>query len=222
MNIYKNGFSLILTMTLAIVGLLSPTFAQDAGSAPPAVKAQTVDVVGFRSARFGMTEKEIREAIVKDFKVKDADIRVANNEAERTTVLSVTVPDIIAEGGAADVSYVLGYKSKKLIQVGCLWSTATDSKITPAMLRADAQVLGAYFGTAGYMPESIGISLPIQSGVLVFRGTDKQGRMTILVLHGSSPVAGATSADFTPTALTLYYTEDPENPDIFRLAPGKF
>lgn len=223
MNACRSGFRRVLiTIALGMISLPASALAQDAGSTPPTIKAQTIEVTGFRSAHFGMTEKEVRKAIGDDFKIKDGDFRTTNNEAERTTVLSVAVPNIIADGGAADVSYVLGYKTKKLIQVGCLWSSATDSKITPAMLRANAQVLSTYFGTAGYLPQSISMNLPIQSGVLVFRGTDKKGRMTILVLHGNTPAAGAAPADFTPTALTLYYTEDPENPDIFRLKPGEF
>ncbi len=213
---------LALAGTAAAAGLLGggiPAGAQGAGATPPGADNKVAEVTGFRSARFGMTEKEVREAIVKDFKVKNGDIRLVVNEAERTNVLSVRVPDMIAESGAADVSYVIGYRGKRLIQVGCLWSSATDPAITPAMLRANAQVLAAYFSTAGYSPETVSMNQPVRGGILAFRGSDAQGRMTLLVLHGAAPASGG---EFVPTALTLYYTEDPENPDIFKLPPGQF
>lgn len=218
----KHGFKTVAALLVAapmMLGAAGAVRAQDVGSTPPAADTRVAEVAGFRSARFGMTEAEVRKAIADDFKVNDADIRLVPNEAERTNVLSVRVPDMIADGGAADVSYVLGYKSKTLIQVGCLWSTATDPAMTPALLRANAQVLAAYFAAAGYPSETVMMNQPIRGGVLVFRGSDREGRMTLLVLHGEVPEAGG---ELVPVALTLYYTEDPENPDIFRLPPGQF
>jgi hypothetical protein len=42
------------------------------------------EVTGFRDARFGMTETEVRAAVKKSFAVKDADIKTGANPTEGT------------------------------------------------------------------------------------------------------------------------------------------
>ncbi len=42
------------------------------------------EVTGFRDARFGMTEPEVRAAVKKAFPVKDADIKTTPNPTEGT------------------------------------------------------------------------------------------------------------------------------------------
>jgi hypothetical protein len=41
------------------------------------------EVTGFRDARFGMTEPEVRAAIKKSFALKDADIKTSSNPTEQ-------------------------------------------------------------------------------------------------------------------------------------------
>jgi hypothetical protein len=201
--------------------------AQGGSGASPAVKSATppaataAEVNGFRSARFGMSEDEVKAAIAKDFSIRAADIKVEPNVGEKTNVFTVRVPNLIPDGGAADVSYVFGYKSKQLIQVGVLWSAATDPKMQPEGLQTNAKILASYFQTAGYAPQNVAVNVPIPGGVVVFRGADAKGRMTLLILH-AAPAAEGDKTPPKPTALTLYYTADPLNPDVFRLPPGQF
>src|SRR4051812_33988027 len=76
--------------------------------APAATAEKSGEVVeGFRSAKFGMNETEIRAAITKDFAIKPDAIRSQENQAELTRSLVVTVPDLLASGGTAEVSYVM-------------------------------------------------------------------------------------------------------------------
>jgi len=49
------------------------------------------EVAGFRDARFGMTEQEVRALIVKAFGVKDTDIQSTSNPTEGTTLVNVRV-----------------------------------------------------------------------------------------------------------------------------------
>ncbi|WP_158814918.1 hypothetical protein, partial [Methylocapsa sp. S129] len=142
--------------------LVSPQPAAGAGSAAPPVApapaepAQTAaEVAGFRSALFGMVEADVRAAITKDFAVGADGVRVSQNGAEHTQVLSIKASDALPEGGGAEVSYVLGYKTKKLIQVSVSWSKATDDKLTPERLVSNADTLHAYFMAAGYKPDTI-------------------------------------------------------------------
>lgn len=198
--------------------------AQPAPGSTPAAEpsnAPKLDLTGFRSAHFGMSEAEVRGAILKDFGVATAGAaRASQNGAEHTQVLTIKAPDVLTDGGTAEVSYVFGYKTKKLIQVGVLWSKATDEKMTSERLISNADALRAYFLTAGYEPETIAQNLAVPNGVLMFRGSDAAGHTTILLLHGVTHEK--PSHEFSPTALSLFYVADVKNPDVFKVQPGKF
>src|SRR5712671_2314720 len=123
------GAAVAMTTLGVVPGLAEPTkpglaepARKDAAPAatstkPPVVLAPTVEVTGFRSAKFGMSEADVRAAIVKDFGVKPEAIRAETNASEQTLVLLIKAPDVLPGGGSAEVSYVLGFKSKTLIQV---------------------------------------------------------------------------------------------------------
>ena len=198
--------------------------AQSAIAAAPAGTAATnADVSGFRSARFGMNMADVKAAIATDFGVKPTAIATGMNAAERTQLLSVAVPDVLPDGGTAQVSYVFGYKSKTLIQVGILWSHATDPTLTGDKLYADGDVLRGHFMSAGYQPDSVKTGLVLPSGLLLFRGEDAAGHATILILEGTFKADAATKQQsLTPTGLALLYSQSPQNPDVFKIAPGQF
>jgi hypothetical protein len=180
----------------------------------------SANVKGFRSAKFGMTESEIRAAIARDFGASDA-IKQTENLSERTRGLSARVRDLLPGGGTAQVSYVFGYKTKKLIQVSVTWSRATDSSLTAQKLVANGDVLRASFLEQGYLPGSVVTDALTRDGVLIFRGADDAGHTTALLLEGRAAL-GKTQKNFTPVALLLLYISDPKHPDVFRLAPGQF
>jgi len=213
-------------------GALAETPAPNAGVAAPQPatgstpiaepsESRKLELTGFRSALFGMSEAEVRGAILKDFGVATASaVKASQNAAERTQVLTIKAPDVLSDGGTAEVSYVFGYKTKKLIQIGVLWSKATDEKMTAERLVSDADALRAYFLTAGYEPQTIAQNLAVPNGVLMFRGSDAAGHTTLLLLHGVTHEK--PSHEFSPTALSLFYVADVKNPDVFKVQPGKF
>ncbi len=230
-----NAFAAIRSFAaIGLIGLIGATAAAEtapapagaappaAGSSPPAAStssAPALELTGFRSALFGMSETEVRAAIAKDFGAT-TQIKSSQNGAEHTAVLTISAPDVLPEGGAAEVAYVFGYKTKKLIQVGVLWSKATDDKMTPERLVSNADTLRAYFMSAGYKPDTIAENAAVANGVLMFRGSAAAGRTTILLLHG---VAGEKPPRaFSPTAVSLFYLADVKNPDVYRVQPGKF
>jgi hypothetical protein len=202
--------------------------SKDAGKATPtiagvpAMGTTAANISGFRSARFGMSEKEVRAAISKDFNVKAAAIRSENNPSEHTQVLQVKVPDVLPGGGTAEVSYVFGFKSKTLIQVGVSWSKQTDEKMTPEQLFSNASVLRAHFMTAGYKPDTVASNMPINGGLLMFRGGDEKDHTTMLILQGTVAQGENNQRILTPTGLMLFYVVDAKTPDIYRLPPGSF
>src|SRR5260221_2226146 len=116
-----------------------------AAPASPAAPAQPVHVDGFRSAQWGMTEPQVKAVIHKDFNIAPEKIKSEENLAERTHVLTVVVPDLLEGAGAARVSYIFGYTTKKLIQVNLLWGTAIDPQISPEKVLAAADQLRQLF-----------------------------------------------------------------------------
>ena len=192
------------------------------GPAPAIAPASTAEVTGFRSAHFGMNETEVRAAIVRDLGVKATDIKSEPNRGEQTTVLTVKAPDVLPGGGTADVSYVLGYKTHQLIQVGITWSKASDDKITPEQLFSNSSVLRSHFLSAGYKPESIATNMPINGGLLMFRGSDDKDRTTMLILQGTLTQGDNNQRVLTPTSLLLFYVADAKAPDVYRLPAGSF
>lgn len=211
-----------------VAGLLLfalPVHAQEAAAtADPTIEAAAGDAVadGFRSAKFGMSQDEVRAAIIADFGVDADDIEEGVNRAERTQLLSVRVPDLLHEGGIAQVSYVFGYQSGTLIQVGISWNAATDPELTEETLYSNADALAAHFMGAGYDPATITSGLVLDAGILLFRGEDSEGHATILLLQGVYVDIGEDQQGLEPHTLTVLYAADAENPDVFRIEPGQF
>ena len=189
--------------------------AQSAPDAAPAAK-----VTGFRSARFGMTADEVTKAITKDFKIAGNDIRRETNATERTTSLIVKVDDLQTGAGPAAIAYILGHSTQKLFQVNILWGGAVNPKIDPNALVGAANALRNYFVAQGYRQDGMLLNAPVGDGsqVVVFRGTDAQGRMSLLTL--SVPPKPSDDTPALPPSLQLSYIEKPNEPDVFKIEKG--
>src|SRR6516165_2772243 len=114
-------------------------------AAPPMPPPATID--GFRRARFGMNEQQVRQAIRQEF--PDASIGSTVHPSEKTTVLSITVPDLLPDTGNARISYILGYRSKTLVQVNLLWISNRSPSADEALVGA-ANSLRDYFMSQSY------------------------------------------------------------------------
>lgn len=202
-----------------------PAQAQPAAPAAPdqgtAENAAVLD--GFRSARFGMTEQELRAAIRRDFGQAAERIVSEQTPVERTQVLTVPVPDLIPDAGTARISYILGHRSRRLIQVTILWGPPADAAVRPEALVNAAEALRAHFVALAWRAGSVAGGVTLGDGsTLIFRGLDAQGRMAQLqALPGAAP-AGAAATAPRPFGLRLAYVADPVNPDVFRLQRGQF
>jgi hypothetical protein len=203
-------------------GAAEDQLGKDQPSLPTGPPAQ---IEGFRQARFGMNEEQVRRAIRKDFPGSAAKLTVAVHPSEKTTVLSLTVADLLPRTGDARISYILGYRSKKLAQVNVLWSsdgsTAADETVV-----GTANALRDYFASENFRAGSVVANRQLaENTILVFRGSDEQQRTVLLVLSGSA--ASARSEDKKeprppPLTLELSYIEDAAHPDIFKIGKGQF
>jgi len=195
-----------------------------APSAPakPAETQPTARVIGFRSARFGMTESEVRTAITNDFPAQAETVAVEVNAVERTTILALSVPDLLPDAGIARVGYVLGYRNRTLIQAQVVWGRPADTIVVSGSLVAAARLLENHLNDMGFPSENVVAEAELPNGdILVFRGVDSDGRMTTVVLSGDVDTVGGKRR-MTPTTLRLSYILDPKKPDVFRLDRGAF
>ncbi len=214
------------TMRLLMLALLCLSL----GGHRPARAADTTTaqapgpaIDGFRSAKFGMSESQVRSAITSDFNIPASAITEAENALQRTMVLNLMVPNLVPDGGAAAVSYVLGFTSHKLIEVNILWSPEIDPKTTPQMLYQNGQSLQQYFAAEGFPASRSTGNIATPNGVLLFRGTDTSGNAVLLILSGTLKADQKSGKSLlTPNALTLAYAADPMHPDVFQLSKGSF
>jgi hypothetical protein len=88
---------------------------------------------------------------------------------------------------------VLGFKT------GLSWSKASDEKMTVEQLFSNANVLRTHFMSAGYKPDTIAINMPVNGGVLLFRGSDGQDHTTVLILQGTFSQGGNNHCSTSPT-----------------------
>jgi hypothetical protein len=189
--------------------------------------AESGQVEGFRSAHFNMTEAEVQQAIAADFKIAPQQILKQVNKVDRTTILSVKVPELLPESGMAQINYKLGFKSKKLIQVDVIWGAAVDTKVTPASLTAVLVNMRQYLQERGFAKEKtvLNATTPQPNILLAFRGEDDKGRVVALLgqfkYDPKAEPDKRLKAD-EPQAVILSYVLDPKNPDIFKIEKGKF
>lgn len=193
----------------------------------PSLRARSVagaepgQIDGFRSAKFGGDEKAVRAAIKTDFGLGEAAIRAEVNPLEKTTALLIEVPEL-DPGGKAQIVYILGYVTQRLIQVNLVWGAPVDPAATAGRLAGAAILLRNYFAEQPFPPDRRQQDQRLADGsVLYFQGMDPQGRQVILLLQSAAvPAAGETPE--AVHSLRLSYIADPRTPDVYRLKAGSF
>lgn len=195
-------------------------------AAPVGEPAAETSVEGFRSARFGMTEAQVRAAIKSDFKVADTAIKAATHPVEQTRALQVSARDLVAMGSEAQIHYVLGFRSKTLIQINVLWSAADPTGVET--MAATAGALRDLFVTQGqsgrFKKDSIVLNARAPDGsIVVFRGSDDKNR-TVQLLFVSAQTTPATQGKPAQVGaqVRLMYIQSLDNPDIQRPQSGQF
>jgi hypothetical protein len=203
----------------------SPT-TPPAAAAPAAPIPEPTGIEGFRSARFGQSETQVRAAIRDDFKLNDAAITGATHPLEQTRSLSIKVRDLVAHSGEAQVAYVFGFRSKTLIQVNILWN-APDPAGAEIVIGIGNALRDYFVGqTARFVKEQVKTNVQLTDGrILLFQGTDDKSRAIELVMvWAPRPQVQGQPADPRPGSaqLRLLYVLSPGNSDIQRIQPGSF
>ena len=224
-------FKLLLVFIWTVTQVAAPFLSSPVDAAKEKSDSSRVEkiamVEGFRSARFGMTESEVKASIVKDFNISGKDIDRIIHPSEKTVSLSVVVPNIVPESGKARVAYIMGYKSKRLIQVNVNWGNPVDTGSNSQGLIGTANALRDHFARRGFKKDALVMNARLSDGsVLVFRGVDTKRRMVVLLLKGMEipEASGDKNKDASKPKLSLVlsYISDPNSPDIFQIKEGEF
>lgn len=211
-----------LLMTLAAIGPNS-AHAQTPAPAAPATTATTAtatlhQVSGFRSARFGMTEAEVRQVVERDFKDAAGDLQAVDNAVEQTRSLALPLPSLEPVGMPASVTYIFGAKTRQLIHVNVLWTSATDAGDAERnRIAAGGVQLADYFGKLAWKPQGTLSGVPFgANGVVVFAGVDPNNAMVEVRLSGValSGKNGVTPPPPGPTQLRVAYAATISRPDV--------
>ena len=178
-------------------------------------------VNGFRSAQFGMNERDLIKAIRGDFGIGKKQVSRQIHPNEKTITLGISVSKLLPESGDAKVFYILGYKSKRLIHINVIWGRPVMKNPNAEAVVATANQLRNHFMQKKYQKEGFALNAQLGEGViLVFQGKDRKGRAARLLL--SNPKSEGDKKAGESSALTLSYIEKPEDPDVFRIKEGDF
>lgn len=181
-------------------------------------------IVGFRSAHFGMDAAQVRSAIAQDFKPMPDSMRMVSNPAENTQMLLVRVAKLEPGPGPANISYIFGAKSKRLMHVNVVWQTeAKPSDEARNQIAAASLQLTNYFRELSWMPGASASGLPNGgNGVILFVGSDPNSAGVEVQVTGVATY-GVESVPTKPEGaarLVLSYAADIKNPDIAAIKPG--
>jgi hypothetical protein len=178
-------------------------------------------VNGFRSADFGMKERDVIKAIKDDFGIGKKQVSRKVHPNEKTVTLGIEIKKLLPESGTAKVYYILGYKSKRLIHINVIWGKPVTKDPNAESVVATANQLRNHFAQKKYQKDGFALNAQLGEGViLVFQGKDRKGRAARLLLN--NPKAEKDKKAGKDIVLTLSYIEKPQDPDVFRIKDGDF
>lgn len=182
-------FSLLrkTSFAMAMLCVLAPGAAQaQNGPAAPADKPLH-DITGFRSARFGMNEDQVRAAAARDFKDHAALMQPARHPDPRYSLLVLPLPSLEPGPGAAGVTYIFAAREHKLVQVNVMWSTDKPGDADRARMSTAGMQLAEYFRALGWRPDAATMGVPLgPNGLVLFSGIDAHKAMVEVSVTGVS------------------------------------
>jgi hypothetical protein len=183
-------------------------------------KQKQAEIDGFRSAKFGVNERDVMKAIFRDFKIDKKKVSRMEHPIEKTVSLGVIVEKLLPNSGPAKVFYILGHKTKRLIHINVIWGKPATPKPNAENVVATANQLRNHLSQKSYVKDGLAINAQLSEGIiLVFQGLDKKGRAVKLVLVNPKEDPEKTGKNIS---LTLSYIEKPNKPDVFRIKDGDF
>lgn len=184
------------------------------------------DSHGYRSAHFGMTEAAVLDAIEADFAIPPGSVERSANALEKTANLTVTVIDLVEFTGAAEIVYIFGYQSKKLIQINLLWRAPAGANDAEQRLLRAARIMANRVSLWGISKfETAPDTVTSDGATLLFQGQGESGMIASISM--SVPCEELASCSASETAddgfwLRVALIENVDVPDIYKIQPGQF
>lgn len=207
----------------ALAGALAlsvPAHAQVPTTSAASAPAAPYLVTGFRSAKFGMTEPEVRAAIAHDFRFGDGALTASDDPARRTRVLALHLSHLAPAPGAVTLTYVVDAASHRLIYVNVAWTTGDRPTDLERSQMAGAGVsLAHYFRALTWRPGRITAgAVPRTTTFVFFDGVDPNQAAVDLRAFGVK-IAEPGSAPIEPSGpavLRLAYVASVKDVDTVR------
>lgn len=181
-----HGFAFVV----ALAPLTSPAIAQGALSPPPATQASAPTpphaITGFRSARFGMSEAQVRVAIAKDFKVEGPAIQTLFVAEQHSKVLTLALPQLNPGPCPAVLAYIFDTGTGALIHINVSWLFPGEANpYQRAAIEFAGERLAAYFHD---LPSGATTLLPAGATgpqtVTFYAARDSQGHTVTVAADG--------------------------------------
>lgn len=223
-----------LLSLLAMVMMIPAVMPDQAKAAAPRVAQAKADgpvkkLDGWRSLKFGMSEKAVRAALKKEFGLSSKQIQEGENRTQKTKLLLAEVEKLPPGVGKAQILMIFGYKSKSLIKTEIIWQKPLEDVAGAAALQDAAPQLRDYFLKQNYDPASIVRDIRVNDeGILFFRGRGQNKNMVTLTLSrvgGSKKLSEFVEKKEKPDGtivLSLSYISNPEKADIYKIDDGSF
>ena len=197
----------------------------------PAAAAPSYEIKGFRSAKFGMTQAQVRAAAAADFG-GGVKITETANPAEGTQALQATVDHLDPGPGQALVIYIFGATSKTLSHINVVWVLNGDPTIDQRAAIVTAAIqLADYFQKLPSPPKATAGPTPTgPNGLVMYAAVDKNGAGLEVAADGISYQATATADGKKndspppkgPAILRVSYIANAANPDVHKIGAGSF
>jgi hypothetical protein len=213
------GGAVLLALVASPIG--NSAGAQDLRSEP------RYQVTGFRRARFGMTELEVRNAARVTFGVDDGDMTEGAISDDGTTKLTIHVRAIDSGLGAGRIVYFFGYMQRRLFRIDVVWGLDPNPNISGVV--AGAARLQRYFLGFSWANQSVRTGVPLDSrAVLLFSGADGKNGAVSLIIEGVQYRLGPNGTvtlmpePLARPKLTISYTDEFNKPDVRNIVQGEF
>lgn len=224
---------LFFSVILSIGVFLTLPVAITVGAQSPVVnKENTTKYVidGFRSSKFGQTQKQVLASIKKDFGVDAKDVVINYNQKDKTTILSTNVKSLSPFTNSGTIQYVLGYKTKRLFRVNIYWVSDAKTKKDLLIFSESALSLLEYYSRYDLSDYKVIQGNIVDDGMVLLglvAKSDKKSLMELVLSNVEVNLNEKKQLDLelienkTPFA-KISYIADATNLDVFEFKNGDF
>lgn len=136
----------------------------------------------------------------------------------KNIVLTIHLPKLMEIGGPTNINYLMGYKSKKLIQVNATWGAEVTKNFKPIDVVNLSDLLREHFIKKRYKKVGYTLNKKLKNGdIIIFSGRDQKDRMILFRLKSPKVKIKNKKKEISKNvSLVLSYIQSTTNSDVFR------